>query len=177
MGKPVPSAPPELKLKAGKGNWRDKYRGSASEDTREQTCIQFANQWQVFLVKMARDIKKMEPDTRVWFDESQIRDGLYPSMVLTVDKFLPDGFEVGPEVTASIGTTSVLVQRWLVGRRAAKLATTNARDTRTAAQYVSKQAEKVVNQKPETPEQERDAAIINGAMKMGEVPADYQGPM
>lgn len=177
MGKPVPSAPPFLKVKTSKGDWREKYRGSASSDSREQTCVQVANQWQQLLVKMARDIKKLEPDSKVWFDETEIREGLYAPMVLTVDKLLPDGFEVGPEVTATVGTSAVVVQRWLVGRRAAKKKIDAQDSVRTAAQYVSQNPGKVVNNKPESPAEAADADVLSKAMEMGDVPPDYEGPM
>lgn len=139
---PAPDAPPvrprfegRKNTKGGASNWRDAYRAGASAGEREGTCVQLAALWQHALKKANATIVANGGIPAIPDD---VIDGpLGKCLVLTVDKFLPADFSVGPEVESSIASSVIIGQAWWLARKAKQ---SPAADVRRAAEYTNPKA-------------------------------------
>lgn len=133
---PAPEAPrvgPRTERSGSKkSDWRAKYRAGAAQGEREATCLQLAELWKHGLKKMNASIvahggQPVIPD--------DVIDGpLGNCIVLTVDKFMPADFSVGPEVEAAVASSVVIGQAWWARRQAHRAP---PRPTKQEAAYVN----------------------------------------
>lgn len=102
---------------------------------------------------MIAETRQLAPDRPLLVTEDQIDSVVYPSLVLTVDALLPDGFEMRPEFQAGIATTGVIGQRFLAARAAAAKRQSSPAAKREPAREVSRppQEEPPPEDQPERP--------------------------
>ncbi len=110
--RPAPEPPPVVVLPKTGGDWRGRYRTQAG---REGVCREVAGAYCGFLKKLVAYIEST--GTTPVMDAGTIDSAIFPAAVLTVDKFLPADFEMGPEVEVAIGSGVIIGQAALTARK------------------------------------------------------------
>ncbi len=159
--RPPPDPPPQILGRGtnakgsggttGSGDWRDKYRFQGSG--REVTCREAAEQWAGFLKRLNKGIEAN--GGKPAFPDTVIDQALFPCMVLTVDRILPERFEMSPEVTAAVGSTVIVTQAYIASRKAKAKEREKEAEAKKGAAFVNER--KIAQEPPKPKEPGEDA--------------------
>lgn len=120
---PPTEAPPKVEAPRGKhtGDWRAKYRSSATggADDREATCVLAAQLMVVVPLKKATKYI-IDGGSRPAFDDAFIDGPIRNLAVIVVDKYMPDGVALSPEMELGALGGTVLGQALMVWMRRSK---------------------------------------------------------